>query len=162
MLGERIHQFKAECFGLCTAFQAFTRVFTVALMRAYQGGIHLHFYLDTWLIVVNYPSCLLEHHHFFLQLCQDLGIVINLEKSDLEPECSISWNAGRHHLREGISIEIWITRFWGCGEFSSFTCPAPGKAVVTAALSDSQFCPPLLLPYGWCQFEQTTFGSINK
>ena len=50
-----------------------------------QEGIRLLCYLNDWLVVVESVPLLFRHQEQLLQLCQDLGIVINWEKSDLKP-----------------------------------------------------------------------------
>ena len=40
--------------------------------------------IDDWLVIADFLPPLWEHLHFLLQFCQDLKIVINMEKSDLE------------------------------------------------------------------------------
>ena len=45
--------------------------------------MHLLGYLDDCLVFAKSLPLLLRHCNLLLQLCQDLGIVINLEKSDL-------------------------------------------------------------------------------
>ena len=73
-----IHQFKAFCSGFSSTPQVFSRVFALVSKWEHQKSISQLQYLDDWLIIVDFCP-------FYLQLCQDLGIVINWEKSDLEP-----------------------------------------------------------------------------
>ena len=40
--------------------------------------------MDNWFVIAESVSRLQEYHIFLLQLCKDLGIVITIEKSDLE------------------------------------------------------------------------------
>ena len=42
-------------------------------------------YLDDWLVVAESRDHLLRHQALCLQLCSDLGIVVNWKKSDLVP-----------------------------------------------------------------------------
>ena len=80
-----IYQFTCLCFGLATAPQVFTRVFNLVSEWAHQRGIRLLRYLDDWLIVAS--SALICHQHLqqVLQFTLSLGVVINQEKSDLNP-----------------------------------------------------------------------------
>ena len=80
-----VYQFKVLCFGLATAPQVFTRVFATISDWAHTKGIRLLRYLDDWLILAHSKEELRRHVRDLLQLCHDLGIVINREKSELEP-----------------------------------------------------------------------------
>ena len=84
--GGVVYQFKVLCFGLCTAPQVFTQVFTSISVWAHRHGIRLLRYLDDWLILASSEDELNRHVRMLLSLCHDLGIVVNLEKSDLEPK----------------------------------------------------------------------------
>ena len=53
-------------------------------------GSRLLRYLDYWLVVVESLLLLLRHSDL-LQLCQDLGIVINWEMSDLQPSSRVQY-----------------------------------------------------------------------
>ena len=48
---------------------------------AHQWGILLHCYLDDWLVSEFFTPPI--ENRCFLQFCQDLGIVVDWEKSDL-------------------------------------------------------------------------------
>ena len=83
--GGVVYQFKALCFGLCTAPQVFTQVFATISVWAHAHGIRLLRYLDDWLILASSEEEVRQHVRMLLQFCHDLGIVVNLEKSELEP-----------------------------------------------------------------------------
>ena len=84
--GGVVYQFKALCFGLSTAPQVFTKVFAPISVWAHSHGIRLLRYLDDWLILASSEDEIRQHVRMLLELCHDLGIVVNLEKSDLEPK----------------------------------------------------------------------------
>ena len=86
VLGQTVYQFKALCFGLSTAPQVFTRVFTLVSVWAHSHGIRLRRYLDDWLVLASSRSQLLRDRDRLLEFCHGLGIVINFEKSDLTPK----------------------------------------------------------------------------
>ena len=46
-------------------------------------------YLDDWLIIAELWTLLLQHRDLVLQLCRDLGIIVNWEKSDLQPSTRV-------------------------------------------------------------------------
>ena len=79
-----MYQFRALCFGLSMAPQVFTRVFAIVSKWAHQRGVRLLCYLNDRLVVAESRE-LLHHQALLLQLCINLGIVINWAKSDLQP-----------------------------------------------------------------------------
>ena len=48
-------------------------------------------YLDDWLVVVESRDLLLQHSDLLLQLCEDLGIIVNWEKSDLQQSTHLQY-----------------------------------------------------------------------
>ena len=80
-----VYQFKALCFGLSTAPQVFTRVFTAVSAWAHSRGIRLLRYLDDWLVLASSEKKAKQSVQELLSICHTLGIVINEKKSDLVP-----------------------------------------------------------------------------
>ena len=87
----QLFQFWALCFGLFTVPQVFTSVFSLILEWVHQRGVRRLWYLDDWLVVAKSLLFLLCHRDLLLQLCQELGIIINWEKSDLEPTSRVQY-----------------------------------------------------------------------
>ena len=58
---------------------------TVIVTYLRRRAIILHPYLDNWLSRNQSRLILLEHRHFIIQLITSLGLIINQEKSDLNP-----------------------------------------------------------------------------
>ena len=81
----RSYQFRALCFGLSTAPQVFTRVMAPVSLLCHQRGIRLLRYIDDWLIVADSAPDLQSQTTWLLELCQRLGLLVNLEKSELQP-----------------------------------------------------------------------------
>ena len=81
----RVYQFKALCFGLSMAPQVFTRVMTPVAAILHRAGFRICRYLDDWLIQAASRVQVLQALDTVLHLCHQLGIVINWEKSHLEP-----------------------------------------------------------------------------
>ena len=80
------YQFKALPFGLSTAPMEFTVLAKEVKLMALRKGIRIHQYLDDWLVRArSLQSCLL-HTQILVKICQDLGWLVNLEKSELEPK----------------------------------------------------------------------------
>ena len=80
-----VYQFKALCFGLSTAPQVFTRVMAPVSCILHSLGIRMRRYLDDWLVQSSSRESLHEDLQTVLQLCQELGIVIYPQKSNLIP-----------------------------------------------------------------------------
>ena len=53
---------------------------------AIQKGIRIHQYLDDWLVRATSHRDCLQHTRVLVKMCQDLGWMVNLEKSELEPK----------------------------------------------------------------------------
>ena len=82
---DRVFQFKALCFGLSTAPQVFTRVMAPVSAMLHSMGIRMRRYLDDWLVQSSSQASLLRDLQTVLQLCHELGIVVNPQKSNLVP-----------------------------------------------------------------------------
>ena len=81
----RVYQFSALCFGLSTTLQAFSRVMAPVSAILHSWGIRMRRYLDDWLVQSSSRESLLHDLRVVLDLCHELGIVVNPEKSRLEP-----------------------------------------------------------------------------
>ena len=86
--GGRAWQFKVLCFSLSTAPQVFTRVMAPVSGFLHQPGVWMLQYLDDWLILASSRKEACWARVKVLSLCQDLGIVVNLDKSSLAPSQS--------------------------------------------------------------------------
>jgi ribonuclease HI len=82
---QTIYQFKALCFGLSTAPYVFTRVFRLVSTLAHQRGYRLYRYLDDWLLAAQSPQEVATATQFVLETCNQLGLLVNLDKSELQP-----------------------------------------------------------------------------
>jgi hypothetical protein len=79
------YQFKALPFGLSPAPWIFTTVMAEVKTMAHQMGIKLFQYLDDWLIISGQKETTARHTQILLNLCSELGLVVNMKKSDLLP-----------------------------------------------------------------------------
>ena len=80
-----VYQFSALCFGLSTAPQVFSRVMAPVSAILHSWGIRMRRYLDDWLVQSSSRESLLHDLQVVLDLCRELGIVVNPAKSRLEP-----------------------------------------------------------------------------
>ena len=87
----KVYQFKVLCFGLSTAPQVFTRVMSPVSAFLHQAGIRLRCYLDDWLIQASSREQVLLALESVLQLCRELGIIVNWEKSHLIPSQRVEY-----------------------------------------------------------------------
>ena len=97
-VGERKFWYKASPFGLAPLPQVFTEIFTAVKAFARQRfGVMVFQYLDDWLLLSRDRQHLAEATLRFVRLCIDLGIVVNIAKSELVPtqrlvHLGIDWN----------------------------------------------------------------------
>ena len=89
--GGKTWQFWVLCFGLSTAPQVFTRVMAPMSGFLHQLGIRMLRYLDDGLILASSQEEACWARDKVLSFCQELGIVVNLEKSTLTPSQMVTY-----------------------------------------------------------------------
>jgi len=95
------YQFQALPFGLCTAPMEFTMIAKEVKLIAQSRGIRLHQYLDDWLVRAHtYQECL-THTRDLVALCQELGWLVNLDKSELVPKQIFNFVGYQYDLEAG-------------------------------------------------------------
>ena len=97
----RTYQFKALPFGLSTAPMEFTVLAKEVKLMAIRKGIRIHQYLDDWLVRARSLEICLQHTQILIKMCQDLGWLVNLEKSELEPKQVFNFVGYQFDLRFG-------------------------------------------------------------
>ena len=109
----QVFQLRALCFGLSTTPQVFTAVMAPISVLAHKQGFRLHRYLDDWLIAAPSRTEVLKAKDWILRTCQSLGLLINIEKSVLEPTQSIQYLGMQIDsvLTKVFPSEARITRF---------------------------------------------------
>ena len=95
------YQFKALPFGLSTAPMEFTVVAKEVKLMALQKGIRIHQYLDDWLVRASTHDTCLQHTQILVTLCQELGWLVNREKSELVPKQVFDFVGYQFDLKEG-------------------------------------------------------------
>ena len=79
----------------------FTVVAKEVKLIAMHRGIRIHQYLDDWLVRdTSYHTCL-QHTETLVKICQDLGWLVNIEKSELEPKQVFDFVGYQFDLRSG-------------------------------------------------------------
>ena len=78
-------QFTVLPFGLSTSPRVFTKILKPVLAYAHLHRVKLHMYIDDWLLNPGKHQEALEQTSWLKSLCRKLGLVLNLEKSDLIP-----------------------------------------------------------------------------
>ena len=73
------------CFGLSTALQVFTSIMAHVSVMLHNLGVWILQYLDDWLVLASSRKEALWARDVILHLCHQLGIVVNLAKSHLNP-----------------------------------------------------------------------------
>ena len=84
-----VYQFSALCFGLSIAPQVFSRVMAPVSAILHSWGIRMRRYPDDWLVQSSSRESLLRDLSVVLDLCHELGIVVNPAKSHLVPSSEI-------------------------------------------------------------------------
>ena len=95
------YQFRALPFGLSTAPMEFTVLAKEVKLMAIHKGIRIHQYLDDWLVRARSQHLCLQHTRLLVQMCQNLGWLVNLEKSELEPKQVFDFVGYQFDLRSG-------------------------------------------------------------
>ena len=68
---------------------------------AVQKGIRIHQYLDDWLVRATSHQVCLQHTQVLVQMCQELGWLVNIEKSELEPKRIFNFVGYQFDLESG-------------------------------------------------------------
>jgi len=100
----QVFQFRALPFGLSTAPFIFTQVMGEVKSMAHLRKILLYLYLDDWLVQIANFYMGIHQGRELLSLCQDLGLVINLEKSELLPAQVFDFIGARFNLKDALVL----------------------------------------------------------
>ena len=85
----KVYQFRALFQPFYSFSDLYQRVRYGFGVSSSKGDLTYSF-LDDWLVIVESVPFLPQHREQFFQHCQDQGIVLNWEKSDLEPSSRLS------------------------------------------------------------------------
>ena len=98
----RSFRFRTLPFGLSTAPLEFTGVVMEVKLMAQSWGIRIQQYLDDWLIRAPTKESCHRGTQSLLALCQELGWVVNLQKSELDPKQVFEFVGYRYDLSHGL------------------------------------------------------------
>ena len=120
------YQFKTLPFGLSTAPMEFTLVAKEVKLMALQKGIKIHQYQDDWLVRARSHQTCLQNTQTLVALCQELGWLVNKEKSELDPKQVFNFVGYQFDLKEGkvrLTLEHWqaLTKIQAI--LSGLVCP---------------------------------------
>ena len=96
------YQFTSLPFGLSTAPLEFTKVIKEVKLMAQTQGIQIHQYLDDWLLRAPSQETCLRHTQTLLDLCRNLGWVVNRSESELVPQQVFNFVGYRFDLSLGL------------------------------------------------------------
>ena len=82
-------RYNCLCFGLATAPYVYSRLMRCIASHLRSLGVHLIHYLDDWCFFAHSESLLLSHRDLALETFDRLGLLVNKEKSVLEPVQSL-------------------------------------------------------------------------
>ena len=101
-VGNRRFQFMVLPFGLNTAPRVFSAVMKALKRWARQQGMLLFQYLDDWLQLHLITQVLSEHTMQLAKRCQRLGLIVNFEKSELDPTQQIVFLGDHLNFADGM------------------------------------------------------------
>ena len=97
----KTYQFRAMPFGLAIAPRIFTMVMLELAKVLRKHGVIIHMYLDDWLIRNDDPESLASISQGMLTLTDDLGLLVNVPKSELDPTQVAEFVGVLYKLAEG-------------------------------------------------------------
>ena len=131
-------QFTVLPFGLSMSPRVFTKILKPVLAFAHLHWVKLHMYIDDWLLNAGTHQEALEQTSWLKSLCRKLGLVLNLEKSDLIPSQVAGDRAG-HSCRPGKAVtqedDQLAIRSGGIHSTAVITCCPVAPSTWTPSLS---------------------------
>ena len=85
-VNNRTYQFTCLPFGLATSPREFSKILRPVVQLLRMQGVHLHVYLDDWLIWADLPEMANSHAQLVMTVLCQIWWIINLEKSELTPK----------------------------------------------------------------------------
>ena len=97
----KTYQFRALPFGIATAPLEFSPVVKEVKLMLQNRGIHIHQYLDDWLLRAPSEEICFQQSKQLVTFVQELGWVINFQKSELKPTQNFDFLGYRFDLAKG-------------------------------------------------------------
>ena len=97
-----VFQFQALPFGVATAPLEFTRIVKEVKLIAQARNLRIHQYLDDWLLRSPSKDQCLKDSEKLVQLVQELGWIINFQKSELIPTQKLDFLGYHFDLQRGL------------------------------------------------------------
>ncbi len=97
-----VYQYKALPMGLTSSARIFTKIIKVIQGMAQKKQVHLHQYLDDWLIRAKSQELSRIHTGRVQELAMALGFKLNLDKSELTPTQEIIFLGYNFWLKRGL------------------------------------------------------------
>ena len=97
-----VFQFQALPFGVATAPLEFTRIVKEVKLIAQARNLRIHQYLDDWLLRSPSKDQCLKDSEKLVQLVQELGWLINFQKSELIPTQKLDFLGYHFDLQRGL------------------------------------------------------------
>ena len=97
-----IFQFRALPFGVATAPLEFTRIVKEVKLIAQARNLRIHQYLDDWLLRSPTEEQCLKDSENLVKLVQELGWLINFQKSELVPTQKLDFLGYHFDLQRGL------------------------------------------------------------
>ena len=106
----RAYQFKALPFSLSTAPMEFTVIPKEVKLMAIHKDLRIHQYLDDWLVRARSHQACPQHTQELIKMYQQLGWLVNFEKSELGPKQNFDFVGYQFDLRSGrvrLTLDRW-------------------------------------------------------
>ena len=97
-----VFQFQALPFGVATAPLEFTRIVKEVKLIAQARNLRIHQYLDDWLLRSPTKDQCLKDSENLVKLVQELGWLINFQKSELVPTQNLDFLGYHFDLQRGL------------------------------------------------------------
>ncbi len=98
----KAYQFKALCFGPTSAPRVFSKIIAVVAAYLRKWSIRLATYLDDWIVLKQTVHGLILDRTRILRTLVELGFIINLSKSNLDPTPILEYIGALFHLHQGL------------------------------------------------------------
>jgi len=116
----QVYQFRALPFGLASAPWIFTQVMSQVKSMVHLKGIQLYLYFDDWLVQVANFLLGTQQATYLLSLCQELGLIVNEEKSELLPTQRFDFIGATFDLILNLVLPKEENRFTMCLRIKKF------------------------------------------